>query len=93
MTHSFLFLVAAAAIAGATNGEAHSSFVPRANKGALLIRGGAGPLDVTDTAKVATIINGVNAGMVVLSPKKAEEVYGITLTPKSLLIFKRIGAT
>ncbi len=57
MTRSFLFLVAAIAVT--TKGEAPSLLDPRANK-ALMIHGGAGPLDVTDTTKVATIINGVN---------------------------------
>lgn len=91
MTRTFVFVIAAL-FAGVVSGKTHAtSFLPR-NKNAISIRGGAGPLDVTDTAKVATILNGINSGMVVLSPSTAGKVYGVNLTPTSTLMMSRVGA-
>jgi hypothetical protein len=93
MPRCSLLFVLALAVTGAVNGTKTDSqaFLPR-NK-ALTIRGGAGPLDVVQTAKFATAINGINSGIVWLSPKKCAEIYSVKLTPTSALVTKRVGAT
>jgi hypothetical protein len=94
MPRCSLLFVLALAMTGAVNGgkTQHSqAFLPR-NK-ALTIRGGAGPLDVVQTAKVALLVNGISSGIVCLSPKKTAEIYGMKLTPMSTMAMKRVGAT
>jgi hypothetical protein len=92
---SLLFVLALAVLTGAVNGyddkKTHSqAFLPRK---ALSIRGGAGPLDVVQTAKFATVIGSINSGIVWLSPKKCGEIYDVKLTPTSTMVMKRVGAT
>ena len=94
MPRCSLLFVLALAVTGAVNGhdakKIHSqAFLPRK---ALSIRGGAGPLDVVQTAKFATVIGSINAGIVWLSPKKCGEIYDAKLTPTSTMIMKRVGA-
>jgi len=45
---------------------------------ALNVRGGAGPLDVKTTAKVATTIFGIQGAYGTLAPSKENELYGLT---------------
>jgi hypothetical protein len=80
-------------VTGAVNGTKTDAqaFLPR-NK-ALTIRGGAGNLDVVQTASFATVVSGINAGIVWLSPKKSAEIYSMKITPTSAIVIKRVGAT
>ena len=95
MPRCSLLFVLALAVTGAVNGHdgkktPSQAFLPRK---VLSIRGGAGPLDVVQTAKFATVIGSVNSGIVWLSPKKCEEIYDAKFTPTSTMIMKRVGAT
>ena len=57
------------------------TFVPKTsllNKKALLVRGGAGPLDVKTTAKVMSGVLGAQGVYNYLAPEKNNEAYGMT---------------
>ena len=62
-------------------------------KTALALRGGAGPLDVKDTAKFATALNLGNAGVTVLAPKLGCKVYGMPQSPLLEYQIECFGAT
>jgi hypothetical protein len=91
---SLHFFVLALAFAGAVNGDDGKTHTQAflARKKLLTIRGGAGPLDVVQTAKFATVVSSINGGIVWLSPKKCGEIYDLKLTPTSTIVVKRVGA-
>jgi hypothetical protein len=60
---------------------------------ALEVRGGSGPLDASDTAKMATVISLVNAIIITLSPKKTCAIYGMTRSPRVEKIIEMAGST
>lgn len=60
---------------------------------ALLVRGGAGPLNPTDTAKLATALVGVQGALSVMSPSRTLDVYGLPSSPLLELFAHRHGLT
>ena len=74
-----LLLISCCSVIASTSG---APFVPSTSTSsitsALHVRGGAGPLDVKTTAKVATTIFGVQGAYGTLAPSKENELYGLT---------------
>jgi hypothetical protein len=68
-----------------------TSKTERAELAALVVRGGAGPIDPQALAKGTTGMNLVNSIYTYLLPEKVREVYKIPYSPLSDLIFQRHG--
>ena len=68
-------------LVGRSAADAKTALVPKTsllNEKALLVRGGAGPLDVKTTAKVMSGILGAQSAYNYLAPEKNNEAYGLT---------------
>lgn len=70
-----------------------ATFDPRsiATSNALAIRGGAGPLDPNDTAKLAILLAGTHASLSIMSPSRTLKVYSTPSSPVLELIQENIG--
>jgi hypothetical protein len=89
-----LFILLALALAGLASAN-KASFIPRptATTNALAVRGGAGPLDPTITAKVGMLLAATNAGLTLLSPSRTLKEYGAPSNPRLQLIAQLQGQT
>lgn len=68
--------------------------VPKKQLNPLLsVRGGAGPLNEASVAKAATCFLGAYGGLIVLSPKKMIEGYGLGATPETDFVGKNSGVS
>ena len=90
-----LTIAASAPVYGAAAAAKKHSFLPQTStRVALAVRGGAGPLDATDTAKLSTVVSFIAGGPNSLSPEKATEFYGLDPSkPSDVLTVRRVGVT
>lgn len=89
-----LFILLVLALAGFATAK-KASFIPRPTviTNALAVRGGAGPLDPTNTAKVGMLLAGTHAGLTLLSPSRTLREYGAPSSPRLELMGQWQGQT
>lgn len=89
-----LLILLALALAGFASAK-KTSLIPRPTvmTNALAVRGGAGPLDPTYTAKVGMLLAGTHAGLTLLSPSRMLKEYGAPSSPRLELMAQLQGQT